>query len=1424
MKKALLMVLALGFLKAGAADYYWVNGGGNWSDLNHWRLGSSTGSIPSIVPSASDNVFFDANSGFGTTTATKTVTLDAAGFCNNMSWGAVPNSPIFGRSNVAYNVQISGNASLSTTTTYNLVLSFVGSAASTLTTNGNVLGEFGLDVSKTTGSLTLADNLVAPAITNATTTNGISFTSGTFDMSGKTVSVYVCASNNSNTRTWNMSNTTLNTYTGYRYQGTGKTLNATGSLITAGGVITDGGTYNKVISTSSVANYSNIISGTTFKSLTFTASSLAYSVITNGNTIDTLTYAGAGTVGPTNTLGIVSLGGQTNVNSNNTIAKMTATDKLSMAGGNSIDTLLLAANRTTVLAGTTTINKYLKAQGATCQAFTEITAADSAKLVFGPSAAALIDYVYLTNIMASGNITPINVSGLDGGGNTGFNITAPTSIAGTNLYWVGGTGDWNDNTHWSTTSGGTGGACIPSIADTVIFNSGSGLSGGKIVSTTGNAYCYNMSWLPGVGTCTFSQSVSYNLSVYGSVSLNSLVTMNAALAFLGTAVNSTITFNGSSLGTLGLTIRKTGSGALTFADSWTNSGGSMSLASGRVNMQGKTINIYEMASGGSTVRYQDMTGTNIRVSHGWTYNGTNMTLATIGSHVISDYYINISGQYYPYMEGAYTGGVAVDAIAQSTIDSLIFSGTSATSQSQIGNGNTIRRLEFKGAGYITGINTIDSLVLAGSRVYKFNNVNTINKYFQAVSTTCSGLLELRGNTTGTFAFNPAAVINMNNVYLQNMVATGVPPVAVNGADAGGNSGWNITSTAGSAHYWIGGAGDWNDNTHWSATSGGTGGACIPTVSDDVYFDANSGFTSLSKTVTVSNGNAYSRNLNWANATNAPIWNVSVSWAMEIWGDSIILNPVATFNAWVTAKGGLRPAFLKGNVLGNFDLNVDKPGSSLTMLNDFSNGQTTIGVLNGTWNASGINLNIYQVDNSAGTNNVSAMNISNSTVTAPLGWRYQGVVANHSLNATHSSITTNNFKAAGLSYDTVNVYAVINTDVNMAASTVNNLTFTNTSATAGGGIVGDANILHRVEFKGGGIIAGNNNVIDTLIFFPGDTYTFTAGTNTTINNAWYGSGTPCHLTQIASSSPSANATVTRPSGNTTFDYVRLNRITGAGAASFVGQQHTIDQGNNTNWAIAAYNAGAAIRGLGNDTAIAASAFPYTLHTDGFFGVPSSQYLWSNNSTADSLVAADTGRYSVTVNFVDGCTVSDTIHLLLLNPLSITLLNFEAAVQNCQANLNWKVANAVDFKEFVVERSNDGRNFASIVKLAYVKGTGDYAYTDKSINIGASYYRLRLMDVDGSYNYSKVVSVKSDCSAQAIAVYPTVTKNAVTVELPSGYAGAKIEVYNGTGQLVQTIENNNEGKQNLQFNGLAQGQYILKISNGSDVHTFKVIYQL
>ena len=1451
MKQLLCVVLTLLSFHLHAADYYWVGGTGNWSDLNHWRLGSSAGPIPSIVPSSADNVFFDAGSGF--TAASKTVTLNANGFCKNMTWGNVPNSPLFVTANAAFNVQVSGNASLSPTTTYNILFAFKDTTAATLTTNGAVLGQFGIEIDKASSSLTVTDSLIVPSTAFNNGTNLVLLTSGTFDIAGKKVKIYSFSSDNNNVRTLEMTNTTLaansGTSSAYHYTGTGKTLNAAGSTVIAFGYWADGGTYNKVTVTSGNGVNTIRVNNATFSSLTFTPSAgVLFSSIGSNNNVDTLLFNGMGNIGynfgsgnllvsNNNTVGIAkfTLAGQM-YGTGNVIGRMECLDNLLVNPGsnnNTVDSLILAPNHPTRFWGTFNINDYLSVAGAPCEAYTEISG-DSVNgtVNFAPGAAVDISNVILTGIKATGPVTPIAMNGIDGGGNAGFTITEPSG-SGTTLYWVGGSGDWNEKAHWSFSSGGAGGACVPFKNDNVVFDAGSGLAGGT-VTTSSSSFCKDITWASGVGATTFNENSSYLLRVYGSAVLQPTVTYNAVLDFYGSSA-ATLTTNGGGGGTasFAFNVVKTDTGSVTLMDNWINTANAASIGfvSGGLNMANRTVTCLMLSSENNLARNLDISNATITTRLRWVYMGGNKSITATGSHITTNgtFRVNSPGSTYPWVDITQLASENVYDISGTTFGQLTFTNTSATSAATILSGNTIRRLEFKGAGAMgsTGNNTIDSLLLAGSRSYIFRATNTIAKYMKAEAVPCSGLTEIRsGNGTATLAFQPTADVHIDNVYLQSIAATGaMTPIALDGADAGGNTGWSFTPIAGGARYWVGGAGDWNESNHWSTSSGGAPGACVPTVSNDVYFDAGSGFTAASKTVTVNNGNAYCRNVNWTGAANAPIWSKAASWNIEVWGDSLILNPAATFNAAVILNG-TNVAFLKSTVLGNFDIYINKPGSSLTLLNNYANAATDIGLVTGAFNAPGRSLTVSGIDNNGYTNNVFAIDISNANITAGT-WRFIGTIANHTLNAANSTIITTTFAASGLQYDTVYISGAASANSIMNSTTINKLTFTNASSTSTAGINGVSNTLGTVEYKGSGGVYGTGNTINTLMFFPGKIYTFTAGTTTNITGDWFASGTPCNLTEIVSSSTTANATINKTGGAPEFDYIRVRRITGSGATPFVGFNHTIDLGSNTNWSIAPYNGASPIYGLGPDTAIVATAFPYVLHTDGFFGAPSSQYTWNNSSTADSLIVSDTGTYSVSVTFPDGCSISDTIHIGLQIPLPVTLNGFSAAVQNCQTYLNWEITGATAFKYFTVEKSKDGRSFDAIGNVAYAEGVYTYSYADRSSNRGTAYYRLKLMDADGTHQYGTVVSTTSDCEKKAIEVYPTLTKGIVYMNLPAGYEQARIEVFNYFGQLLQSpriLKAGQSGLNTIRFDGLAQGQYLLKVSNGKEVQTFKVIYQL
>ncbi|MBV8255945.1 MAG: Ig-like domain-containing protein, partial [Chitinophaga sp.] len=1192
-------------LSLRAADYYWVGGAGAWDDLNHWATTSGGTSKRSVVPSSGDDVFFDVNSGLANGNI---VTLPASGaaYCHNISWLGVTTTASF-RNNGSSRLYVYGNVELAALVTYGITIEFAGGGVATYKINGANKVAAGwynsFAVNKPNGTVKLLDNIPLNfGVDNITLTSGMVDLSG-----GNHVFTHLYGNTGGLVRGVNITGATITMAGAWDLQGPNVTVIGDNSYISAQLFHSASGYYPKVDVTAANSGAMKIYN-TGFGALTFTsaAAQSGASVVLQGNTIRRLEFKGAGTLG----------------NANNTI-----------------DTLIMAPGKVLQVYGAQTINKFLQMKTPDCSGLNQIQGKDIfAKLNFSTGAAVDLYNVYVGSMIATGSITPLTFQGIDGGGNTGFNIQPPGS--GITLYWVGGAGDWNDINHWSTTSGGPGGACLPLTADDVVFDSNSGFAPGSIVTTTTNAWCHNMTWRNITAPVTFNKSISYSMEVWGSLVMHPSVTMNADLLMKGQEA-STLTTNGSTLGLLKLNILKTGpNGGVTLIDNFTNIQATVKAITGKLIMANQTLDINEFASIGTAIRAVDITNTTITTHYIWITTDTACTWVNngAGSFITSQGYLIAAGLTYPKVYC--TSDKDYFRISRANIGELQFTNTSPSSLAGIDKNNNIGTLEFKGAGNIRNAgNSIMRLLLAPSRRYNFSGSNTIQEHLRLNSPDCGVMGEIRSKDANPaiLQFSPGVTFNLANVYIQNMTATGSGvPLSVTGVDAGGNSGFNITTTGGNSRYWVGGSGEWNDPSHWSATSGGAGGACVPTIKDDVYFDANS-FTSGSSNVKIASGQAYCRNMDWTGASFNPVFDHDATLTLEVWGN-LQMNPSVTMNTVLTFEGASNNTITtNGSNTGKFSIYVVKPGISnvLRIMDDFSNPNTRITLKSGGLDLSGINVQVNIITDDT-TALATSMNITNARIAT--NWTYFG--ANKNLQASGSTLTVPYFIVNGGAYNRVDVTTYVGGQMNISKTTIEDLVFSNTNATTGA-FIGGNNQINRLEFKSRGTIGGPSNTIGTLIFTPGKVYTFAAGSNTTITNDWFGSGTPCNLTEFISASSTVNATITKTGSNISFDYVRVKGITAAGTTPFAAGEHSTDQGGNVKWDFKPYNGSAPISGLGPDITLCTEQFPYILKTDGFFASPTSQYKWNDGSANSTLTATKGGTYSVQVSFSDGCTVSGQI---------------------------------------------------------------------------------------------------------------------------------------------------------------------------------------
>lgn len=196
----------------------------------------------------------------------------------------------------------------------------------------------------------------------------------------------------------------------------------------------------------------------------------------------------------------------------------------------------------------------------------------------------------------------------------------------------------------------------------------------------------------------------------------------------------------------------------------------------------------------------------------------------------------------------------------------------------------------------------------------------------------------------------------------------------------------------------------------------------------------------------------------------------------------------------------------------------------------------------------------------------------------------------------------------------------------------------------GTISGNNNKISMMTFENNGNITGTNNEFDTLVFTAGYSYRFGTGVTNKVLNKWYASGNPCYLTDVLNISPAGTATLSVSGSQVDLDYIRIRGLIATGPASpFNIRRHGLDLGSNTNINFAPYDPNSVLEGLGPDTAICSSDFPYTLQTDGFVASPSTFFEWFDGTSTLTKDVDSAGKYWLSVDYGRGCFLTDTIEI-------------------------------------------------------------------------------------------------------------------------------------------------------------------------------------
>ncbi|MGY3088067.1 hypothetical protein ACVWYF_001100 [Hymenobacter sp. UYAg731] len=180
-----------------------------------------------------------------------------------------------------------------------------------------------------------------------------------------------------------------------------------------------------------------------------------------------------------------------------------------------------------------------------------------------------------------------------------------------------------------------------------------------------------------------------------------------------------------------------------------------------------------------------------------------------------------------------------------------------------------------------------------------------------------------------------------------------------------------------------------------------------------------------------------------------------------------------------------------------------------------------------------------------------------------------------------------------------------------------------------------------------------------------------------------------------------------------------------------------------------------------------------------------------------------------------TVGANTTFCSLRPLPVELTSFTADAVKGAVQLRWNTATEHNSAKFVVERSATGAEFAAVRDVA-AQGNSTtattYAATDAAPLAGLSYYRLRQVDLDGSAEYSPVVTVSRKAGYESIGLYPNPATDRLTLDLTAvAAAPCEVRLFSLTGQLLRHETLAGGQLQEVSLTGIPAGLYVLKVGS-------------
>lgn len=210
----------------------------------------------------------------------------------------------------------------------------------------------------------------------------------------------------------------------------------------------------------------------------------------------------------------------------------------------------------------------------------------------------------------------------------------------------------------------------------------------------------------------------------------------------------------------------------------------------------------------------------------------------------------------------------------------------------------------------------------------------------------------------------------------------------------------------------------------------------------------------------------------------------------------------------------------------------------------------------------------------------------------------------------------------------------------------------------------------------------------------------------------------------------------------------------------------------------------------------------------------------NNTINAITVDNNGAVYAGGTFTNASGQIYVAKYQIVTPVKI--IQFSVTSLKEMVACKWTTSSEINFAQFQVERSSNGRDFITLGSVA-AKADGIYSFNDllkdDLVSNTTLYYRLKLVDKDGSFTYSEIKIVNLEIDNNDIVVYPTPAKDILNIR---SLNGKHLQLFDLTGRKLIHKAFNTHSTLKLDIQHLNKGVYILQmIHSDGKVKTRKFI---